>query len=53
MDINRDELKRVLLDDYEKTLEEHLNAGDNKEEDKSAEAQESANVEPKQEATHF
>ena len=53
LEIDRDELKKVLLDDYEKTLEEHLNAGDKKEEDKSAEAQESTNVEPKQEATHF
>jgi len=53
LEINKDELKKVLLEDYEKTLEEHLEASTEPKAEETVEAQESQNVEPKQEATPY
>ena len=41
---------KVLLEDYEKTLEEHLQVSTEANTEGTVEAQESQNVEPKQEA---
>jgi len=53
LEINKDELKKVLLDDYEKTLEDHLEVAEAPAQESTIEAQESVNTPPKQEATPF
>jgi transcriptional regulator with XRE-family HTH domain len=53
LEINKDELKKVLLEDYEKTLEKHLDVAETPVQENKIEAQESANTSPKQEATPF